>query len=307
VPGFASGRQQDRVPWKQIKEYTADFIDDRYLPDSVDGAAVIEDPSDMKKEQITRLLDHWRRPVPGSDLFRFSHVLVNTKTDSTTPALYEDSLSGVIAHAPAPIEGGASNWDEEYASGLQSTPPVADMHLDESVLTSMMPDFEPELPALLPEAQDVNVLPRGQTPIIDPRLIGLRWPPQVPEGSLLPAPSALKPSGTKLAEKQSTSKKSTSKKEKQAAVPQPNNSALPVEVAPPKDRPRPKPKVVQAPVVATSVGNPAAQNLIDGAGLPTKRVPKRKLDIYVAAEERAEEQRREKEQAQAAAKRQRKK
>jgi hypothetical protein len=69
--------------------------------------------------------------------------------------------------------------------------------------------------------------------------------------------------------------------------------------------------VVQAPaIVATRVGNPEMQpeqNPIDGAQLPTKCVPKRKLDIYVAAQERAEEQRREKEQAQAAPKRQRRK
>lgn len=281
----------------------------------------------MKKEQVIRLLDHWRRPVPGSDLFRFSHVLVNSKTDSTTPALYEDSLGplsrpengGVIADPPTPIEGGASDWDAEYASGqgLRSTPPVADdvnMHPDDADPTSTTPDFEPELAALLlPGAQDDNVLPRVQTPVIDPTLMGLRWAPQVQEGSLLqaPKPSASKPPGKKSAAKQSTSKKSTSKKGKQVAVPQPNESALPVQLARPKDRPRPKPKVVQAPaIVATRVGNPEMQpeqNPIDGAQLPTKHVPKRKLDIYVAAQERAEEQRREKEQAQAAPKRQRRK
>jgi hypothetical protein len=280
----------------------------------------------MKKEQITRLLGHWRRPVPGSDLFRFSHVLVNSKTDSMTPALYEDSLGplirpqngGVIAHPPTPIEGGASDWDAEYASGqgLRSTPPVADdvnMHPDESGLTSTTPDFEPELAALLLPGVDDDVLPRVQTPVIDPTLMGLRWPPQVQEGSLLqaPKPSASKPPGKKSAAKKSTSKKSTSKKGKQPAVPQPNESALPVKLAPPKDRPRPKPKVIQAPaVVATRVGNPEmqpAQPPIHGAELPTKRVPRRKLDIYLAAQERAEEQQREKEQTQAAAKRQRRK
>ena len=50
----------------------------------------IEDPSDMKKEQIGRLLEHWRRRVSASDLFRFSHVLVNTKTDEIMCALYTD-------------------------------------------------------------------------------------------------------------------------------------------------------------------------------------------------------------------------
>jgi len=309
LPGFASGRRQDRVPWKQIKEHTADFIDDRYLPDSIDDTAVIDDPSHMKKEQITRLLNHWQRPVPGSDLFRFSHVLVNSKTDSMTPALYEDSLGplirpqngGVIADAPTPIEGGASDWDAEY-EGLRSTPPVTDdvnMNPDESDLMSPTLDFEPELAALLsPGAHDDNVLPQVQTPVIDPTLMGLRWPPQVQEGSLLqaPKPSALKPPGKKSATKPLTSKK-TSKAGKQASVPQPNESALPVELAPPKGRPCSKPKAPA--IVATRVGNPEmqpAQNPIDGEQLPTKRVPKPKLHIYVAALELAEEQAAEKRQ-----------
>ena len=324
MPGFASGRRQDRVPWKQIKAYTADFIDDRYLPDSIDGAAVIEDPSHMKKEQITRLLNHWKRPVPGSDLFRFSHVLVNSKTDSMTPALYEDSLGpiirpqngGVITDAPTPIGGGASDWDAEYASGqgLRATPPVGDdvnMNPNESDLMPTTPDFEPELAALLwPGAQDDNVLPQVQSPVIDPILMGLRWPPQVQEGSLLqaPKPSVSKPPGKKSAAKPLTSKpsaskppgkksaaklltsKKTSKAGKQASVPQPNESALPVELAPPKGCPRPKPKAPA--IVATRVDNPEmqpAQNPIGGAKLPTKRVPKRKLDIYVAALAVAEE------------------
>jgi hypothetical protein len=55
LAGFASGRQHERVPWKQLKEHTDDFIDDKYLPSqpTIDaGVAPIEDPSDMKKEQI---------------------------------------------------------------------------------------------------------------------------------------------------------------------------------------------------------------------------------------------------------------
>ena len=57
--GFASGQKNDRVPWKQIKDHTNTFIEQRYLPDqAMDGIAQIEDPSDMKKEQITQLLDH---------------------------------------------------------------------------------------------------------------------------------------------------------------------------------------------------------------------------------------------------------
>ena len=47
-PGFASGREHDQVPWKQIKECTEYFIEPRYLPEPMDGVLQIEDPSDMK-------------------------------------------------------------------------------------------------------------------------------------------------------------------------------------------------------------------------------------------------------------------
>jgi len=44
------------VPWKQIKDHTTDFIDDIYLPEvminSGDQVALLENPSDMNKEQI---------------------------------------------------------------------------------------------------------------------------------------------------------------------------------------------------------------------------------------------------------------
>ena len=85
--GFALDCQQGQVPWKQIKDHTADFICDIYLSEVMirDQVAQLEDPSNMKKEQITWLLEHWRRTVPASDLFRFSHVLVNSNSNSLGP------------------------------------------------------------------------------------------------------------------------------------------------------------------------------------------------------------------------------
>jgi len=121
--GFASGRRHDRVPWKLIKDQTANFINPKYLPeveiDSVDGVA-LEDPSDMKKEQISRLLEHWRRPIPGSDLFRFSNVLLNSKTGEMMPASYADSLGpqSLLQNAgPTTLNepaSGAATWEEIY-------------------------------------------------------------------------------------------------------------------------------------------------------------------------------------------------
>ena len=62
------------------------------MTNSGDVITQLEDPSDIRKEQIMQLLEHWRRPVPASDLFRFNHVLVNSKTKEMGLALYENSL-----------------------------------------------------------------------------------------------------------------------------------------------------------------------------------------------------------------------
>ena len=85
------------MPWKQIKEDMANFIDARYLPapvmpNAAEQVVQLEDPSDMKKEQIVALSEHWRRLVLGSDLFRFSHILVNRKSREMEHALYDNSL-----------------------------------------------------------------------------------------------------------------------------------------------------------------------------------------------------------------------
>ena len=64
-----------------------------YLPtNSRDQVVQLEDPSDMKKEQIVGLLEHWRRPVLASDLFQFSHVFVNSKSGEMECAQYKNSL-----------------------------------------------------------------------------------------------------------------------------------------------------------------------------------------------------------------------
>ena len=109
------------MPWKQIKDHTADFICDIYLPKVMirDQVAQLEDPSDMKKEQIMWLLEHWRRAVPTSDLFRFSQVLVNSKTREMGCALYSNSLGPLsFPHNSLPLTTnelatGAATWDEE--------------------------------------------------------------------------------------------------------------------------------------------------------------------------------------------------
>ena len=148
----------------------------------------------MKKEQIIRLLEHWRRPVPGSDLFRFSHVLVNSKTGVMMCALYEDSLgalslpqnSRVLPESSGPIDGGTgSDWDAEY-NGLRFTPSLADdvnMHphpndfdMEDEQTPPGSPKLHLELAAPLMPAQE-SVPARAWTPVIDPQLIGLQYRP----------------------------------------------------------------------------------------------------------------------------------
>lgn len=90
------------------KEHTLYFIDMKYLPEPIYGIPQLEDPSNMKKEQITRLLEHWRQPVAGSDLFRFSCILVNRKTEETTCALYKYSFATLI------LIGAVTNWNTDY-------------------------------------------------------------------------------------------------------------------------------------------------------------------------------------------------
>ena len=76
VQGFGWEWHQVWVLWKQIKEYMAKFIHLIHLPtNSGDQVTQLEDPSNIKKEQIIVLLEHWRRPALASDLVWFSHVL----------------------------------------------------------------------------------------------------------------------------------------------------------------------------------------------------------------------------------------
>ncbi|KAF8816369.1 hypothetical protein BYT27DRAFT_7208515 [Phlegmacium glaucopus] len=279
---FASRHKQDRVPWKHIKEHTSNFIDDQYLPEPLDTLqAMIEDPSDMKKERITQLLEHWRRPVPGSDLFRFSYVLVNNKSNETMPALYKISPAPqnreVIPTGPIAIDEGPSlDWDTEYNDQpLRFTPGPHDDEnmepsndLDPQELESLPPNPVLEAP-LLTLLRTESVPSKAPTPIIDPQLIGLEYtsPPQSPVESTPPDTVGQIPPGPE---------------------PRPR----------PRPRPRPKGKTPQEPTAATMAATEPEPEL--GR---TKRIAKRRLDLYeveeMKAAERAEKKARDKQETQA--------
>ena len=202
------------------------------------GVAPIDDPSDMKKEQISRLVEHWRRPIPACNLFRFSHVLVNSKTDATTPALYKDSqgphtVAQTRPHIEVDTESGASNrprtmastlgWDEEYraANPLRFSPGPDDINMHDNDQSG----------------QDLQL-----EQVIDPRLIG-----QSEGTSVEPsAPLVLSKNKNK---KQTKAKAKAAAKKKTAPRPRgKNTNVMPddVELSEPtttveKPRPRPRP------------------------------------------------------------------
>ena len=284
LPGFASGRKQDRVPWKQIKENTDYFVEPRYLPEP-DDVPQLEDPSDMKKEQITRLLDHWRRPVHATELFRFSHVLVNSKTEETTKALYADSFAALYTLAP-------DNWNADYNalsgvdSGIQLPTPITDpkIHCTRAInpasdvflgnLTAnpthpSQNDFDPNIdPALQNHPSqnnfDPNIDPALQNPArsAPTPVIGLTSPtltefPTVPTDSF--------PSGAPTP----------------VIGPSVNKSLSP--------KPRPQPqrrKTKMKPIAPPHEPYPTSGHE-EELGRP-KRTQKRKADIYLEAEEKTE-------------------
>ncbi|KAF8810596.1 hypothetical protein BYT27DRAFT_7240674 [Phlegmacium glaucopus] len=262
---FASGHEHDRVPWKRIKENMADFIDPKYLPENT----VIDDPSDMKKEHIMQLLNHWRRPVSGADLFRLSHVLVNTKTDQLTPALYKHSptstptrLDGPINGEPVdgePINGGpingepiegrlTSEWDAEYIP----LDPDGDVNMDPGLNhgDSTPVAFSPQLP---PPA----------TPVIDPQLFL--------EESL---------------------QASVIMKEGEG---RPTSTPGPPPASADQEWPRPRPHPKQKKTTAVPLADPDPQPQAELGR--SKRIAKRKLDPYTAEELKAAERAVQKEQA----------
>ena len=125
--------------WRQIKEHTAEFIDPIYLPtNSGDQVVQLEDPSDMKKEQIVGLLEHWRRPVPASDLFQFSHVLVNSKSGEMEWAWYKNSLGSQLVswNSLALATDELATWDEEYVN------PTSMVHWDPNIDPTLQEERE---------------------------------------------------------------------------------------------------------------------------------------------------------------------
>lgn len=176
--GLASGRENSRVPWKQIAENNAFFFDPVHLPPGVK----LLDPSSMSKAGIRKLLDWWRaRQATESGLhtFRFQKCCTKASLDEVEEALYLRGTQQAAASAlqPAgnvrnqgpPLEhgNGAINWNMDYevqrspaACGLQlagpgdifaggiSTPDVGPADLDFPLSSGFaLPALHPEMPS----------------------------------------------------------------------------------------------------------------------------------------------------------------
>lgn len=264
----------------------------KYLPEPMDGVPQLEDPSDMKKEQIGRLLEHWRRPVAGSDLFRFSCVLVNSKTEETTRALYKDSFATLI-----PIEA-VADWDTDY-NNLQeesnATAPPLPQHqspLSVAISPSTISDsnIDPALLALsTTPPQIVNTSPVGLTTEQEQL-----WPPRSSQVGSMTEPEQPRPArprpvglGTEPVQPQSPRPRSAGlvTEPMQPLSPRPVGSVTEREQpVPPRPKPLRKSKT-KNPTDPTQDLNPTAQQE-EELGRP-KRILKRKGDIYLEAEEKA--------------------
>jgi hypothetical protein len=211
----------------------------------------------MKREQVARLVEHWRRPIPANELFRFSHILLNSKTDFTATALYSNSLGphtvgemgqpivelgGSTEARPMDAEGTTLGWGEEYeAEKLSGFPSGRDE------------EYVAENPLGFPSSrQDINMHADEPEPdfrpeqVIDPDLIGLTH--QIPP--------------TVQMKKQPTKAKGQAgkKKSKQSAMRPPENDPI-IQVEPPERtanaNPRPKPRPLNPHLIVESV--PAEQ------------------------------------------------
>ena len=194
----------------------------------------------MKKEQITRLLEHWRRLVPGSDLFKFSHVLVNSKSGEMAPALYTNSLGPrslpqndlpMVTNEPAT---GAATWDAEYRN---SNLPAGD-----DSRFSVGPDIN-----MSTEPADVEGREQASPE-----------PDQV-EFDLLPPAPVPKP----RAEKSKGKPKQTAPAKKSVLVPTAGNGPLV------SSHPRPKPKAMNPQATLVRHGSAAHQSVNGNCSPPS--------------------------------------
>jgi hypothetical protein len=136
----------------------------------------------MKKEQIVRLLEHWRRPVAASDLFRFSKVLANSKSNEMMSALYSDSFPRVIRNRPE--IGQAQDW-----SSLHPMPPNAPVNDSETPAIDPVQSRNPT-PVPLPSPNRTPFRNPTPVPLPSPNRTPFRNPTPVP----LPSPPVPLPS-----------------------------------------------------------------------------------------------------------------
>ena len=191
--------------------------------------------------------------MAGSDLFRFSHVLVNSKADEMTPALYTDSHGPQTlpqnARPAAPVSipiPAATNldWDEEY----QNANPLPDEYQ-----FSPGPDGDVNMSHAQP-IDDMN---------IDPAL----RPAKPPAPKSAPTGRGRKPAPKKKTNPKPKKKKSNSKPTAKA-VEAPDVGTSPAPLPRPKPKPVTKKQVAQTDVSQPDLSVTPAVPLPDPSGAP---------------------------------------
>ena len=266
----------------------------------------------MKKEQIVRLLEHWRRPVPASDLFRFSKVLANSKTNEMMSALYSDLFRRVIRNRPEISQADVSpDW-----SSLHQMPPNAPV-IESGTPALPSPNHTPiplpfpnptpspnhtpvvpqpspsRTPVPLPSQNHSNPTPSpNHTPDVtqpSPNCTPIPLPSQpIPLPSPIPprasTDSAMDPDGlTTGKDNPQTQPRNKAKQLKALSSSTPNLTTRP---EPPRLRPRPKPTALSSgkqPTASSSGANittgpdPPCSDTLSTRPEPTRPILKRKL------------------------------
>jgi hypothetical protein len=277
----------------------------------------------MKKEQIARLLEHWSRPVPGSDTFRFAVVLVNSKGNETMAALYQDSFTTASSHPGDHTGGNPTNptsappWSPQIDPALLGDDPIDPaVYIDDPTDPASAPPWSPQIdPALLgddPIDPAVFIETQQPTPVIVPpptpnasanplanRQEQSRPIPPKPKARAKPkSPPALLPPTLADNPTDSPIQPGDQVNETQQPIPVIANPSgerrlgssvdvhltnrqeqtLPTNRPKPKARPKPQKPSPQDP-------NPSLHQQEEELGRP-KRIPKRKIDVYLEAEEK---------------------
>ncbi|CAA7269355.1 unnamed protein product [Cyclocybe aegerita] len=118
--GFATGRIKMKVPWASIKNNQHNFIQKKYLLKDFE----LVEPSDMKQEDVSRLLKFWwdrqSKFSPG-EVFHFQKVTTSACDPTLIPARYTTLQRKKTKPTPTDLEPRWDNSDSNSGSESESS------------------------------------------------------------------------------------------------------------------------------------------------------------------------------------------